>query len=60
MRRHDPEDIDRAINRSQEAKPPAPLIACKTQIALGHAAQDTAKGHGRPDECRQLKGRQGR
>ncbi len=42
---HDPEDIDRAIGQAKETDRPA-LVACKTHIALGSAAQDTAKGHG--------------
>ncbi|MCB5410040.1 transketolase [Pseudogemmobacter faecipullorum] len=42
---HDPEDIDRAITEAKKSPRPA-LIDCKTHIALGHAAQDTSKGHG--------------
>ena len=42
---HDPEDIDRAITEAKANHKPS-MIACKTHIALGHAAQDTAKGHG--------------
>ncbi|WP_371038501.1 transketolase [Rhodosalinus sp. FB01] len=42
---HDPEAIDRAIDTAKAAPPPS-LIACKTHIALGSSAQDTAKGHG--------------
>ena len=42
---HDPVDIDRAITAAKASPRPA-LIACKTHIALGHAAQDTSKGHG--------------
>ncbi len=42
---HDPEDIDRAINEAKATHKPA-MIACMTHIALGTAAQDTAKGHG--------------
>ncbi|WP_095590713.1 transketolase [Actibacterium ureilyticum] len=42
---HDPEDIDRALTAAKESKHPT-MIACKTHIALGSAAQDTPKGHG--------------
>ena len=42
---HDPVDIDRAISAAKASPRPA-LIACKTHIAYGHAAQDTSKGHG--------------
>ncbi len=42
---HDPEDIDRALTAAKKSPRPA-LIDCKTHIALGHAAQDTSKGHG--------------
>jgi transketolase len=30
------------------------MIACKTHIALGHAAQDTSKGHGALTDAKQL------
>ena len=42
---HDPLDIDRALTVAKASPRPA-LVACKTHIALGHAAQDTSKGHG--------------
>ena len=42
---HDPEDIDTAIVRAKKSGKPS-MIACKTHIALGSAAQDTSKGHG--------------
>jgi transketolase len=42
---HDPADIDRALTAAKAATRPA-MVACKTHIALGSAAQDTAKGHG--------------
>ncbi len=42
---HDPEAIDAAIIAAK-ADPRPSMIACKTHIALGHAAQDTSKGHG--------------
>ncbi len=42
---HDPVDIDRAITAAKGSPRPA-MIACKTHIALGSAAQDTGKGHG--------------
>ncbi|MBE9638070.1 transketolase [Salipiger mangrovisoli] len=42
---HDPEAIDAAITAAKKSAQPT-MIACKTHIALGHAAQDTSKGHG--------------
>ncbi|MGR3436483.1 MAG: transketolase [Shimia sp.] len=42
---HDPEAVDAALEAAKAAGKPS-MIACKTHIALGHAAQDTAKGHG--------------
>jgi transketolase len=42
---HDPVDIDRALTAAKASPRPA-MVACKTHIALGHAAQDTSKGHG--------------
>ncbi len=42
---HDPAAVDAAIARAKTTKKPS-MIACKTHIALGHAAQDTSKGHG--------------
>jgi transketolase len=42
---HDPKAIDAAIAEAKTGKKPT-MIACKTHIALGHAAQDTSKGHG--------------
>jgi transketolase len=42
---HDPDAIDAAITKAKSQKKPT-MIACKTHIALGHAAQDTSKGHG--------------
>lgn len=42
---HDPDAIDAAISKAKTQKKPT-MIACKTHIALGHAAQDTPKGHG--------------
>ena len=43
---HDPKDIDRAIIEAKKSKNKPTMIACKTHIALGSSAQDTAKGHG--------------
>ncbi|MGQ0610370.1 MAG: transketolase [Paracoccaceae bacterium] len=51
---HDPDDIDRALSAAKASPRPA-LIACKTHIALGHAAQDTSKGHGALTDAAQLK-----
>ena len=42
---HDAADIDRALTAAKTSDRPT-MIACKTHIALGHAAQDTSKGHG--------------
>ncbi len=42
---HDPEDIDRALTAATVSPGPA-MVACRTHIALGSSAQDTAKGHG--------------
>ncbi len=42
---HNPDEIDSAITAAKKSKKPT-MIACKTHIALGHAAQDTSKGHG--------------
>ncbi len=41
---HDPDAIDAAITAAKGDPRPS-LIACETHIALGSAAQDTAKGH---------------
>ncbi len=50
---HDPVAIDAAITAAKIAKRPS-MIACKTHIALGHAAQDTSKGHGALTDPNQL------
>ncbi|WP_293449427.1 transketolase [Planktotalea sp.] len=42
---HNPAEIDEALTAAKKSKKPS-MIACKTHIALGHAAQDTSKGHG--------------
>ncbi|MGP6086065.1 transketolase [Antarctobacter jejuensis] len=42
---HDPEAIDAAITAAKKTSQPS-MIACKSHIAIGHAAQDTSKGHG--------------
>ncbi|SDD78573.1 transketolase [Ruegeria marina] len=42
---HDPAAIDAALVQAKGSNKPT-MIACKTHIALGHAAQDTSKGHG--------------
>ncbi|UWQ81087.1 transketolase [Leisingera sp. S132] len=51
---HDPVAIDEAIVAAKKSKKPS-MIACKTHIALGHAAQDTSKGHGALTDPDQLK-----
>jgi len=50
---HDPEAIDAAISAAKKDPRPS-MIACKTHIALGHAAQDTSKGHGALTNADQL------
>ncbi len=50
---HDPEAIDAAIELAKNDPRPS-MIACKTHIALGHAAQDTSKGHGALTDPAQL------
>jgi len=42
---HNPTEIDAALSEARTSDKPT-MIACKTHIALGHAAQDTSKGHG--------------
>lgn len=51
---HDPDAIDAAIVAAK-ADPRPSMIACKTHIALGHAAQDTSKGHGALTDADQLR-----
>ncbi len=51
---HNPAEIDAAITKAKADKRPT-MIACKTHIALGHAAQDTSKGHGALTDADQLK-----
>jgi transketolase len=51
---HDPADIDRALTAAKASPGPA-MVACKTHIALGHAAQDTNKGHGALTDPAQMK-----
>jgi transketolase len=50
---HDPAAIDEALNTAKKSRKPT-MIACKTHIALGHAAQDTSKGHGALTDSEQL------
>ena len=50
---HDPQAVDAAI-AAAKASPLPSMIACKTHIALGHAAQDTSKGHGALTDAGQL------
>lgn len=42
---HDPADIDRALTEAKASPRPA-MVSCRTHIAIGSSAQDTAKGHG--------------
>ncbi|MEJ6398697.1 transketolase [Yoonia sp. 208BN28-4] len=51
---HDPVAIDEAIAAAKNDPRPS-MIACKTHIALGHAAQDTSKGHGALTDPEQLR-----
>ncbi|WP_298911863.1 transketolase [uncultured Roseobacter sp.] len=50
---HDPEAIDAALTQAKKGNKPT-MVACKTHIALGHAAQDTSKGHGALTDPEQL------
>ena len=50
---HDPDAIDTALTKAKTSRRPT-MIACKTHIALGHAAQDTSKGHGALTDTDQL------
>lgn len=50
---HNPDEIDAALTEARKADKPT-MIACKTHIALGHAAQDTSKGHGALTDAGQL------
>jgi transketolase len=50
---HNPEEIDAALTKAKTGRRPT-MIACKTHIALGHAAQDTSKGHGALTDADQL------
>jgi transketolase len=50
---HDPVAIDAAMTAAKTSDRPT-MIACKTHIALGHAAQDTSKGHGALTDKAQL------
>lgn len=43
---HNPNDIDRALVQAKQSVSAPVLIACRTHIALGSSAQDTATGHG--------------
>jgi len=54
---HNPDEIDAALTEAKASDLPT-MIACKTHIALGHAAQDTSKGHGAltdPDQLQAAK-----
>ncbi|MEO0391335.1 MAG: transketolase [Pseudomonadota bacterium] len=51
---HDPDAIDAALTAAKRSDVPT-MIACKTHIALGHAAQDTSKGHGALTDEAQLR-----
>lgn len=42
---HNPTEIDEAIVAAKKSKKPS-MIACKTHIGIGSAAQDTPKAHG--------------
>ncbi len=50
---HNPNEIDAALTEAKTGDKPT-MIACKTHIALGHAAQDTSKGHGALTDADQL------
>ena len=42
---HDAAAIDAALGEAKKGKRPT-MVACRTHIAIGSSAQDTAKGHG--------------
>ncbi len=50
---HNPGEIDAALTEARKSDKPT-MIACKTHIALGHAAQDTSKGHGALTDADQM------
>jgi transketolase len=50
---HNPDEIDAALTQARKSDKPT-MIACKTHIALGHAAQDTSKGHGALTDAGQM------
>ena len=50
---HNPDEIDAALTEARKSDLPS-MIACKTHIALGHAAQDTSKGHGALTDADQM------
>ncbi|KZY51407.1 transketolase [Sulfitobacter sp. KE29] len=50
---HNPDEIDAALTEAKSTDLPS-MIACKTHIALGHAAQDTSKGHGALTDADQM------
>ncbi|MEM9968355.1 MAG: transketolase [Pseudomonadota bacterium] len=50
---HNPAEIDAALTEARMSSKPT-MIACKTHIALGHAAQDTSKGHGALTDADQM------
>tara|TARA_R110002110_G_scaffold7430_22_gene37615 strand:- start:58 stop:2076 length:2019 start_codon:yes stop_codon:yes gene_type:complete len=50
---HNPDEIDAALTEARQSDKPT-MIACKTHIALGHAAQDTSKGHGALTDADQM------
>ncbi|MGC1495608.1 MAG: transketolase [Sulfitobacter sp.] len=50
---HNPAEIDAALTEARKSDKPT-MIACKTHIALGHAAQDTSKGHGALTDADQM------
>ncbi|MFG6562443.1 transketolase [Sulfitobacter sp. 1A15299] len=50
---HNPDEIDAALTEAKASDLPT-MIACKTHIALGHAAQDTSKGHGALTDADQM------
>ncbi|MFT6673992.1 MAG: transketolase [Sulfitobacter sp.] len=50
---HNPAEIDAALSAARASDLPS-MIACKTHIALGHAAQDTSKGHGALTDADQM------
>ena len=51
---HDPDSVDAALREAAASQLPS-MIACRTRIAIGHAAEGTARGHGALTDPEELK-----